>query len=372
MEQLINKILTQIETKPNYYEYANLTFSISFNNEDLKNKYTNRIYPFMKEVPKTKMLDFQIMSLINDELYYQIIDLTLKNEKGEDLVASYCTKESGMVRIKKYRLDNYIIILSSKHDAFWFFNKTSKKVYFVGNKNSLQHFHREFYIFFEHIIVKKSIVKGAILMHAAAVKKDGDVILCIGNKRSGKTTTFFELCKHGHCVPLSVDKVLVIPQNGIFNVYGIPTRLRVLAGTLSKYKELCSFIPDAYKNATDEILWEGESESKIEMPIKDFEKFADNDFAIKGKLNTIIFNHIDKAAAKPELYIGVTNENIKIMDKNIFSPNNPEEDWWSDIGIYKLNEMQENRENIVDEIVKKMRFIDFTTKNDFTLLIDTL
>ena len=210
-----------------------------------------------------------------------------------------------------------------------------------------------------------------MLVHAAAVEKDNRVVILVGNKRSGKTTTFFELCKEGKYAPMSVDKVLLIEKGGVIKVYGVPTRLRVLAGTLSKYEELYSLIPEKYQGASDDVLWKGESDSKVEMPLKQFEEFVDNNFSQEGKLSQIVFNHVNSDMEDSKVNVGKTNDNSEILENNIFSPVNPEEDWWSEIGLEKIDLLNE-RKNIMLEKIKKLNFIEFETKNDFTLLFEIL
>ena len=69
--------------------------------------------------------------------------------------------------------------------------------------------------------------------------------------------------------------------------------------------------------------------------------------------------------------VGKTNDNSEILENNIFSPVNPEEDWWSEIGLEKIDLLNE-RKNIMLEKIKKLNFIEFETKNDFTLLFEIL
>ena len=369
MNTIISNILkeTKLEFKGN--KYANVTFKVYFNNNILEEKYKQRIYPFITE-EDTENSDFNLCVMVDDELFKEMCEIAEMYPES-NYVASYCSKESGMVRLKRYAIEDYLVVLSDKRNAFWILDKQKENIFFIGNKECLEHFYREFFLLFEHIIVKKCVEKGAMLVHAAAVEKDNRVVILVGNKRSGKTTTFFELCKEGKYAPMSLDKVLLIEKGGVIKVYGVPTRLRVLAGTLSKYEELYSLIPEKYQGASDDVLWKGESDSKVEMPLKQFEEFVDNNFSQEGKLSQIVFNHVNSDMEDSKVNVGKTNDNSEILENNIFSPVNPEEDWWSEIGLEKIDLLNE-RKNIMLEKIKKLNFIEFETKNDFTLLFEIL
>lgn len=368
MRNIFRSIIENNEIKQKY-SFANLNFGVYFNNNGLKEKFEEKMYPFIR-IYKLDNLSFNLYSLINDNLYFKIKSM-IEDQVAMDAVASYCTKERGMVRIKKYKVDDLIVILSGKQQAFWVIDNKSSNMIFVGLKDALEHFHREYCIFFEHVLTKKSIEKGAILLHAAAVEKNNEAIILVGNKRSGKTTTFFELCKNDGYSPVSVDKILVIEELGRMKIYGVPTRLRVLAGTLSKYPELNSYIPDKYKNASQELLWKGESDSKVEIPIKEFEKFVGMEFVTNSLMSTLVFNEINKENEKPIVKIGFNSKNLSILEKNTFAPFNPEEDWWSEIGIEMVGRIEKNKDILMDKI-KTLNFVDYETQKDFSLLFDTI
>ena len=354
------------------YGYANLNFLLAFNNKEMEKKFLERVYPFINKSNKCDSIDFELNITIDDVLYKILSKKQFNGNEFEEVIVSYCSKESGMVRAKKCYVDNHIFIKTSRECGFWIIDNTFKKIVFVGNQDCIEHFHREFYVFFEHVLVKKAEEKGAILLHAAAVEKEGRVILLMGKKRSGKTTTFFELCKYGGCVPLSVDKILLVPENEEYMVYGVPTRLRVLSGTLSKYKELYHFIPDKYKNVSQEVLWRGQSDGKVEIPIGEFEKFIKKEFRIRGVLKTIVFNQVLQSEDYYKLSLGLGNDSEKILLENIFSPFNPEEDWWSEIGIRKVEQINDLRDEMIEILKQKIQFINYRTQKDFTALINTL
>ena len=370
--EIINEIQDKKGKEKIYYRYCNIEYVISFNNIELKNKFQSRVYPFMEKISKYTELMIDLNTVVNNHVFEKVIQYLKELKEYENLVASYCTKESGMVRIKKFMFEEYIIILSSRKEAIWILKRNSNTILFIGQDSMINHFHREFYLFFEHIITKKCISQGAVMLHAAAVERDGKVVLLIGNKRSGKTTTFFELCKNGGYRPLSVDKVLIDVQTKELRVYGVPTRLRVLAGTLSKYPELYSFIPDKYKNASDEVLWQGASDGKVEILIRDFEKFVHNQFSRNGNLRCIVFGKVDRNNIKPIIRKGYDDRNKEILKKNIYSPINPEEDWWSEIGMNDKKKLEQNRKIFEHRIEKEMTMYSFETKTNYSVLEEAL
>lgn len=368
MKKLISLILDKYKNELQINKYANVNYMVFFNSQELERKFKKHIYPFVINKKSAEECAFNLYALVDDSLHEKILQMTEQYE-ATDYVASYCTKESGTVRIKLFEIEDYTVVLSVNKNAIWILDESKENVVYVGNSNYLDHFYREFFLMFEHILVKKCVEKGAVLVHAAAVKKNNKVTIFVGNKRSGKTTTFFEMCKKGRYSPVSVDKVLLSLENNKVNVYGVPTRLRVLAGTLSKYEELYSYIPEKYRNASDEELWKGASDSKVEMPLEVFENFVGLKFNRDGELGRVVFNHISNDTEKAKLLIGKTNENMGILENNIFSPTNPEEDWWSKIGIEKMDILKTNRDNVISTM-QNVKFIDFETRKDFSLLFE--
>lgn len=368
MKKFMSSIFDKYKNEFQINKYANVNYMMVFNNEELERKFKERIYPFVTIEESAEECAFNFYALVDDSLHEHISQMTEQYE-ATDYVASYCTKESGTVRIKAFEMEDYTVVLSGNKNAIWILDKSKENVVYIGNRCYLDHFYREFFLMFEHILVKKCVERGAVLVHAAAVKKNNKVTIFVGNKRSGKTTTFFEMCKKGKYLPVSVDKVLLNLENNRINVYGVPTRLRVLAGTLNKYEELHSYIPEKYRNASDEELWKGASDSKVEMSLKEFENFIGSKFNRDGELGRVVFNHISNDTEKAKLLIGKTSENMAILKNNIFSPINPEEDWWSKIGIEKMDSLKTNRDNMVS-IMDNVKFIDFETRKDFSLLFE--
>lgn len=279
-------------------------------------------------------------------------------------VISYCTTEKGTIRSKKYILNGNIVINPPTQEALWILNNDATDITFLGRESAINNFHRNFYIFFEHIITKKCIEKGAVMIHSAAVKAVDGVVLYIGKKRAGKTTLFFESCGRRMMQPISVDKTLICREGDKLIAYGVPTRLRVLAGTLSKYEELNHFVPEKFRNVDSHVLWRGESDGKIEMCIGDFEKFAHTKFVPFGQLAKIVACSIKQENTVPIKKVGFDSFFLNSLRNSIYSPDNPEEDWWSEIGLRKRVELQKNTEEILNDIQQNIEGSSYFASSD--------
>lgn len=346
------------------YAFANTIFDVVTHSELLSQKFEQLAYPYIGNEHNTKKCDCTLAIIIDDR-YFACIEKKVLDFVPTPLVASYCSIESGTVRVEKYVFDGFLVIHTSYKNAFWCIDTADSKFFFVGKHACLEHFHREFVVLFEHIMTKMCVSKGAVLMHAAAVSKADRAVLFVGPKRSGKTTLLFDFCKKYGFSPISVDKVLLIKKDNSIEINCVPTRLRVLAGTLKKYSELYDRIPSEYKTASEEVLWRGESKSKVEIPLQDFENFAGHRFSCKSYLNTIVFNEITPNN-KNQIVVGALSEHLHLTLKAcIYSPYNPEEDWWSEIGYADVDTLKQHTQLVLQELNNSASFIEYKAKNNF-------
>lgn len=78
-------------------------------------------------------------------------------------------------------------------------------------------------------------------------------------------------------LPVSVDKTYVFYKDHRYVANGFPTRIRVLSGTLLKYgNEFIKYVPREYRTASQDDLWKGESDSKVDLTGEVFLKFCNN------------------------------------------------------------------------------------------------
>lgn len=341
--------------KKELLQYSKITFELVSDNIEMYNLFVDMLKPHCEKVEHTKEEDFSFNLVQNKSIFNEVQEYVNMRSESNNYVISYCSKESGTMRVKCFSDLDFNIYQTTKTESFLITDSENKNFYFVThpsylNKPALK---KDGYLFLEHILHKYMNLQGSILLHASAVSGPNGVILFIGPKRSGKTTLFFEATKKLGMSPVSVDKVhLYLDDDGKIRVEGFPTRLRVLAGTLNKYGTYFnSLIPSKYQNASSEELWKGTSDSKVDITIPQFEKFIENTFKLSDHLNMIIFPNLDK-----DIVRGYYEKNDRDMldhflSPNIYTPNNPEEDWWSNIGIEKKDILERNRKNIYTHIL---------------------
>ncbi|UZW14834.1 hypothetical protein OSC52_03020 [Clostridium pasteurianum] len=373
--EILNNINKNYSIKSFYYSFCDVNFSCSFNNDFLFNKFNNIIYPYIKEIKLYTTMDFSIKSIVDDYILKSLKTSLLQENRKQIFTMTYCSTEKGTIKVNKYIFDNYIIFEAIKSDAILIMNNNyNEYIYITSNENMLNNnFFKDYYMFFEHILHKKCNEKGSILVHASAVNTKDGVILFVGKKRSGKTTMLFECCKKLDCNPLSVDKVHLKFKNNKIKVYGFPTRLRVLSGTLSRYKELKNIIPMKYKNASEDELWKGKSDSKVDIEINKFEHFVNKKIVSYGNLNKIVLNTVTKEINKETFfYENYKSQCINTLLENIYTPYNPEEDWWSNISINKCDEMENNKNYLLNYIYSSIPIISLNAKNHIVGLMEKI
>lgn len=340
--------------------------SVAYNNEVLFRQLMSYVKSHIREI-KHFIVNMSFTMLVDNDLYYFIQNTVNAGKRGQIVYLSYCSKEKGTIRALRFENKGYNIYLAQKTPAIFVECDKSKHFYYIINNSYLEQlkFKLDGFKFFEHILNKLMNKNGSVLFHSAAVEYgEGEAIIIIGPKRAGKTTLFMDMIRVLECRPIAFDKCHLVMSSYVA-VYGMPTRLRVLAGTLSKYgKEMEYLIPEKYKNADSDELWKGKSESKIDMSFTDFERFCQGkSFVEKSKLKCMVIPDIAKDNFE-EVRLATFDEFREICTTQIFTPENPEEDWWSDCGKTEVEGMKAHYNEMVEYIWKNVPIIKITASNN--------
>lgn len=340
--------------------------NVAYNAEVLFQQLMSYVKSHIREV-KHLIVKMSFTMIVDNELYDFIQKAANSGKRAQVVHLSYCSKEKGTIRALRFEKEEYNIYLAQKTPAIFIECDNSKHFYYVIKDSYLQQikFKLDGYKFFEHILNKLMNIIGSVLFHSAAVEYgDGDAMIIIGPKRAGKTTLFMDLIRVLECRPIAFDKCHLVINSDV-TVYGMPTRLRVLAGTLGKYgKEMEYLIPEEYRNADSDELWKGKSESKIDMSFADFERFCRGKrFVEKSKLKYMIIPNIAKDNSD-EVRLATFDEFREICMTQIFTPENPEEDWWSDCGKTEVESMKRHYNELVEYIWKNIPIVKISTSNN--------
>lgn len=337
------------------FKYDNISFKLSCKNEMIYKSLLEIFYPNILEIFNEKIYNFEFNIIDNEEIYF-----TLKNKLGKipgiksSLVK--CSKKSGDITLikKEYHGKNFFEVLNKR---IILLVEGSKYSVLFNELIEYNQIYKGIYLFLAHIIQKKINLIGGLLLHSASILDiNGAVTLLVGEKRSGKTTVFIEQCLKNSFFPLSVDKSYIFFKNEDLVVKGFPSRLRILPGTLSKYSIFHSYIPIRYRNVTSEVLWKGESEGKVSIPLPKFEEIINKKFGTEGKLKNIFFPEISKNNISEVKKISDEKVILEKLRNSIYTPSNPEEDWWSLIGKENVEEVQNNVNEMLKLILENCNF----------------
>lgn len=361
------------ETKFVLMDLIGLKFKCKFNNHELFNIFNNFVSSHVNLCDNEHNLNFKFNLICDDELYKRLSTIVDNSNNSNEVVLSYCSKESGMIRADEVKCDSCIKIYKTQKTPTLFVSVENEcNFYFIINNSYMNEISlkKDGYKFFEHIINKMLNVNGSVLIHSAAIANEDGAILIVGPKRSGKTTTFLEFIKVLNMSPLAVDKTHLFLKDKEIDVFGFPTRLRVLAGTLKKYgNQFEHLIPEVYKNAVHKELWKGDSESKVDLPYEEFERFCNKKPFIKqSKLNLIVLPNIS-CTSKSELLKPNYEEFYEIFNSQTFTPRNPEEDWWSEIGIEMEEMMLKNKNDLIEYIWNNIPVIKLNAAEDVAAVL---
>ena len=353
----IMQLLSSIEFKNVDYQLIGISFRCIYNDEHLYKIFEDFVSSHAEKSSFSLEIDFSFGLICEDELYDLLEkDLPYLINKGNQ-VLSYCSNEKGMLRVTTFEdaESDYKIYKTQKTPSFLVCGDC--KYYYIISSAYLNNisFKKDAYKFFEHIFGKISNVKGTVLLHGAtAISPRGKGVMIIGPKRSGKTTVLLDMIHEANYLPVSVDKTYVLYKDHSYIANGFPTRMRVLAGTLLKYgNEFIKYVPHEYKTATKDILWKGESNSKVDLTGEAFLKFCNNTPIKKSTcLDAILLPDIrqdNTVCVRP----ATSDEIFQRLIPQIFTPINPEEDWWSNIGKNNddINQMLVNRDRFLKDII---------------------
>lgn len=108
-----------------------------------------------------------------------------------------------------------------------------KKVYIISDQESQAAVYEPARMIRE-IVTRSMERKGFFLLHAAAVEKDGQVVLFCGDKNTGKTTMMLGLLKLGYNL-ISNDKVYIGIENRQVKIYSWPGPVGITLETLMHF-----------------------------------------------------------------------------------------------------------------------------------------
>lgn len=348
------------------FEYCNIFIEIQSINFAILDSFEALLRPHFVKVTDPKQVDYTYHLMEDNTVFHKIDEafdeLSVQN-KVDSMTMTFCSNNKGTLKIDRVKEKDFVIFKSIKTPSFLIqdLSKNNHFYFIVAEGYSLNpKWNKDGFVFFEHILNKLLNINGTILLHASAVMKENRCFLFLGQKRAGKTTMFYEICKKYNYTPISVDKVhLYLSEDKKLRAFGFPGRLRTLAGTLTKYSPYFDFlIPEAYQKTESTKLWLGESASKVTIPIPEFEKFIGNSFGEKATLTHLVFPKIGK---DEKLFVRELNydEFIEKIEACTFTPHNPEEDWWSDIGKEKEEEMERTKLNIFSQIWNQCSIYEF-------------
>ncbi|MFI7538305.1 hypothetical protein [Streptosporangium sp. NPDC049376] len=293
--------------------------------------------------------DVEMTFVADDALVRRLEEAAARLAAPAPAMISYCSTEKGRLPVEHWRAGEAVLLRTVKTPTWLLADAGYTRLTFVvgGAYPAAPTVHKDLALLILHVIQRTLEVRGQLQVHASAVVVDGRAVLFSGPKRSGKTTCFLDAIVRTGARPLSVDKVHLAedPATGRLRVFGIPTRLRVLAGTLQKYPgSWDTFIPEDYRGVDEERLWRGESDSKVTVPLTSLRSITGADFELSAPLGMIVLP--DVARGRDPLLREVTDpgEIASLMRPNVYTPDNPEEDWWSGIGEHLAADLRARAE----------------------------
>lgn len=180
-----------------------------------------------------------IVKLMTKEQFwvYSIADTVLFRRLYQ-LVNEYAAQSLGHDEEKMEQLDcaGGTLIYYPQKKLFILSDPAFKRVYIIADQETEAAVYEPARMIRE-IVTRSMERKGFFLLHAAAVEKDGQVVLLCGDKNTGKTTMMLGLLKLGYNL-ISNDKVYVGIENRQVKVYSWPGPVGITLETLMYFPQL--------------------------------------------------------------------------------------------------------------------------------------
>ena len=145
--------------------------------------------------------------------------------------------------IFEYIQNNTVILFNYKHNEIYCFIDNTSEIAIVE--------------FIRDIIIKDQENKGTIILHSAAVEKNGKVYPISGMKGAGKSTAVMELIFNGNFSFFTGDKLFIRNESGQLLVKGWPDYPHLVVGTIKNHQELMDNFPEydfSNMNVNDKLL----------------------------------------------------------------------------------------------------------------------
>lgn len=223
-----------------YYSYLNVICEIIGDHDILKEM--NKLLSDYFYQDETGKKDFSVELIdknyteLNDVLQYGK-EIIIHNSKKPEVHEIGFKYDNGMTRT--------------------IFNKTTKSVYFINyfdNHISIYNKDKE-KLCKDGIRVVRDIIKIYVekkncsaLLHAATIEKNGEGILLLGGKGSGKTTISLKMIFDEGFNEVSRDRTFIVKNGNDLELWGWPNYYNLTLRSLTNFKHTMKLIPKKFSN----------------------------------------------------------------------------------------------------------------------------
>lgn len=220
------------------FRFYNISWCVDFC-EGINKKELELLADYFIEVGESKHIDFQV-KLINvryeniEEIIRYGEQITIHSSKKPQVHEEGAVLDDGLVRS--------------------IYNFTTQSVYHINYIDEVVCVYNEDIrsLSKDYVRVVRDLVKiymeeknEAVMVHAAAVEKNGKGYMLVGTKGSGKTTISLNLLYNYKCAEITRDRAFLVKENEEYFILGWPNYYNLTYRTMHSFNILKKLLPEA-------------------------------------------------------------------------------------------------------------------------------
>jgi hypothetical protein len=236
MDRLRNNLSIRIDRFAMNYLHSSIMFS-QFCNDRSFSRFKNFFSGYVTYTTAPSEFVIADIAISEYEVFRRLTNEYLSDLTPTKVIIRVSSAAQFNLSAKKYEIDNDVIIYD--------YNDVNFAIVMIPKKQTMMCFldatsEIAFVELIRDIVIKHEEKCGSVIIHSAAVERNGFANIICGDKGSGKTTILYDLIFNGDFSYFSGDKSFLISDGNQLYVKGWPDYPHVGFGTLSNHPTIAN------------------------------------------------------------------------------------------------------------------------------------